>query len=133
MNGETKEVAIQFRCMTCAHVFIEEEREWCNAAPIGEALAALKVRNIAAAHVSGEKLPSERLVEAIKNLTEAKPEPEENYGSPREAFRACVYRKKREYMALIDEGKDVGGLTIQQYLEKWQHDEGIVIPEGETL
>jgi hypothetical protein len=130
MNGEVKEVPIQYRCMTCGHEFIEEEREWCNAAPIGEVLALLKARNIAAAQASGA--PSERLVEAIKELSSIK-EPEESCASPREAFRTCVFRKKQEYMALVDDKQDVGGLTLQQYLEKWQREESIDIPEGETL
>jgi hypothetical protein len=129
MNGEAKEVKIQYRCITCGHDFIDTEREWCTAVPIGEALAKQHVRSLVAAQASGDA----RVVEALKDFIPVKEEPEENYGSPREAFRACVYRKKREYMALVDSGDDVGGLTIQQFLEKWQREEGIVIPEGETL
>lgn len=56
LNGEVKFVAVQFRCQTCGHLFITEERQFCDAPPISEALAKLKVQRLHEAAQRGEYL-----------------------------------------------------------------------------
>ena len=43
----------EYRCMACGHLFIEEEREFCDAPPVGSVLAAQKVK---ALHEAKEKV-----------------------------------------------------------------------------
>jgi hypothetical protein len=74
MNGETKFVETQLRCQTCGHTFIQEERQFCDAPPISEALAKLKVQRLYQARQQGEYLrPSdEKIAELIDKIKEAK-------------------------------------------------------------
>jgi len=79
MNGEEKYVEVQFRCMTCGHLYIDEEREFCEAPPIGTPLAAQKARVIMEAKQKGEYLrPSEeRLVKTLQELSTPTQTPEQ--------------------------------------------------------
>jgi hypothetical protein len=44
LDGTDKFVKAEYCCMTCAHEYIEEEREFCEAPPIGEKLAKQKAK-----------------------------------------------------------------------------------------
>src|SRR5438445_12380567 len=56
INGEDKFVETQFRCQACSHLFIEEEREWCDAPPITAALALMKQQRLHEASKTNEYL-----------------------------------------------------------------------------
>lgn len=56
LNGEIKFVENQFKCQTCGHVFIQAERQFCDAPPVSEVLAKLKVQRLAEAAKTGEYL-----------------------------------------------------------------------------
>ena len=61
-NGEVKLVENEYRCQGCGHLFVNEEREFCIAPPVGEALQAQKMRALHEAAQSGEYLtPAERV------------------------------------------------------------------------
>jgi hypothetical protein len=59
LSGEMKFVDTQYRCQTCGHEFIQEERQFCDAPPISDALARLKVKRLAEAAKRGEYLRPE--------------------------------------------------------------------------
>ncbi len=56
LNGEKRFVEREFRCQSCDHRFVEEERDLCEAPPVGQKLAAQKVRAIYEAKQQGEYL-----------------------------------------------------------------------------
>lgn len=70
LDGSEKYVEIQYCCQRCGHLFIEEEREWCNAPPVGPTLALQKAKALYEARQSGEYLrPSEaKAAKAIEEL-----------------------------------------------------------------
>jgi hypothetical protein len=72
LNGEEKFVEIQFCCQRCGHFFIEEEREWCDAPPVGPVLAQQKAIALFEAHKAGEHLrPSdERAAKAMQEYVQ---------------------------------------------------------------
>lgn len=78
LDGSEKYVEIQFRCMTCGHLYIEEEREFCEAPPVGQVLAAQKAKALYEAKKSGEFLrPAEaKLAQAIETVVDGKPSEE---------------------------------------------------------
>ena len=53
-SGVTKYVDIEFRCQRCSHLFIEGDREFCNAPPVGPKLAAQRVKVLAEAGILGD-------------------------------------------------------------------------------
>jgi len=70
LDGSEKYVEIQYCCQRCGHLFIEEEREWCDAPPVGPVLALQKAKALYEARQTGEYLrPSdERAAKAIEEL-----------------------------------------------------------------
>jgi predicted RNA-binding Zn-ribbon protein involved in translation (DUF1610 family) len=70
IDGTEKWVAIEYRCQACGHLFIEEDREFCDAPPVGPQLAALKVKAIHEASKTGEYLnPSDtKIAQALDEL-----------------------------------------------------------------
>ena len=60
MNGETRHVENQFRCITCGKLFIEEEREFCQAPPFTAILARQKAKAI---HDAAKKNPDNPLLQ----------------------------------------------------------------------
>lgn len=130
MDGTTKPVPSQYRCQTCSMLFIESEREWCLAPPVGTMLAAQQIKAIHEAGTTGEYQRPEdiKIAKALKELIPDK-DP-----TPQESFRRMVYRKKQEYLALAEvSDTSTTELTMLEFLEKWIKDEGILIPEGESL
>lgn len=59
LDGSSKYVAVQYRCQTCGHLFITDERMFCEAPPVSAALARLKVQRLAQAKARGEFLRPE--------------------------------------------------------------------------
>ena len=47
LDGSIKLFDIEFRCQGCGHLFVEEERQYCEAPPVGQTLAKLKVQRLA--------------------------------------------------------------------------------------
>ena len=64
MNGEMKHVESQYRCQTCGHLFIEEEREWCDAPAFTAILARQKARAMLEASRGNEFLAPEVVAKA---------------------------------------------------------------------
>jgi hypothetical protein len=146
MDGSVKLVENQFRCQTCGHTFIEEEREWCNAPPVGQVLAMLKVRALREAAKASETLtPHEekavKSVEALLPTEEASPAASlkddltsEWVAETTQAFRTLVFQHKQLYLLLKEQAKlPHPEMSMQEYLEAWIIEEGISIPEGESL
>src|SRR5213079_2690965 len=73
LNGEVKLVKTEFRCQACTHLFIDEEREFCEAPAVGSRLAAQRVRALAEAKASGEYLrPKEdKAAESLQALIDS--------------------------------------------------------------
>lgn len=85
LSGETKLVQTEFRCQACTHLFIDEERIFCEAPAVGQKLAAMRVRALHDASQTGEYLtPVERkaaesilkAVRAGQSLEDAEPNPD---------------------------------------------------------
>lgn len=69
-DGSQRYVAVQLRCQGCGNLFVEEERTFCDAPPVGPKLAAQKARALYEARQSGESLSTkeEQLVKAMDTL-----------------------------------------------------------------
>jgi hypothetical protein len=66
-DGTEKLVQTEFRCQACTHLFVDEEREFCQAPAVGRNLAMQKVSSLAEAARMGDTLtPTERII--AKNL-----------------------------------------------------------------
>src|ERR1700681_1337868 len=65
-SGEKRFVEVQFRCQSCGHLFVEEEREFCQAPPVTPALAKLKAQRLYEASKDNEYLKPSVIVEAQK-------------------------------------------------------------------
>lgn len=81
LNGETKAVDVQFRCQSCGHLFVEEERQFCDAPPVSIVLAKLKVQRLAEARKQGEYLnPKEaQLADIVEKIQEHSPAQEAEF------------------------------------------------------
>jgi hypothetical protein len=64
LDGVQGYVEIQFRCQTCGHLFIQDERQYCDAPPVSTALAKLKIQRLAQAVQQGEYLNPEDSIAA---------------------------------------------------------------------
>ena len=60
LDGVERLVERQFRCQACTHLFIDEEREFCEAPPVGQKLAAQRVKALHEAS-SGSLTPAEQI------------------------------------------------------------------------
>jgi hypothetical protein len=123
MNGETKFVETQLRCQTCGHLFIQDERPFCDAPPVGEKLAAQKVRALAQARKQGEFLrpEDEKLAQILDELTTVAPE---IATTVEESLKQTVAAQTEP----ITEIKYPNGLNRQEYTEarnffiaEWAH------------
>jgi len=56
LDGEERFVKVEYRCMTCGHLYVEEERALCEAPPIGSVLATQRVRALHESSQTGEYL-----------------------------------------------------------------------------
>jgi hypothetical protein len=70
LDGTVKLVEKETRCQSCGQLFIEEERQWCEAPPVGQTLAKLRVQRLAEAVQSGEYLRPQdaKAAEVIEKL-----------------------------------------------------------------
>lgn len=69
-RGEVKVATKLYRCLGCAFKFVDEDREFCEAPPVGVKLAAQKVKALQEAKESGEHLrgTEQKIVESIKEI-----------------------------------------------------------------
>lgn len=146
LDGSIKFVANEFRCQTCGHVFIEEERQFCDAPPISEALAKLKVQRLHEAYQRGEYLrPADaKMAEAIEKAieahkpqgepsssvatntlsdtsSEATPERDPNFVPPNGLTRAEYDVADRAFRLEWAQKKLMGqdtGITVEEYVER---------------
>jgi hypothetical protein len=70
LDGSYKEVPVEFSCYACGHLYIDEEREFCSAPPVGQKLAQQRVRALYEAGQAGEYLRPEdqKIADAIREL-----------------------------------------------------------------
>lgn len=94
IDGSERFVKTEFRCMTCGHEYIDEERALCEAPPIGTVLATQRVRAIHEARLSGETLtPKEaKIAKAIDTIVGVSNTPEQS------AEAKAAAEKKLDYM-----------------------------------
>jgi hypothetical protein len=83
LDGTKRFVDVQFRCQSCGHLFIDAEREFCEAPPVGPKLAAQKAKALFEAKQSGEYMsPKEakmlRTIEALTGTKALTPEERED-------------------------------------------------------
>jgi len=111
VNGETKHVDTQFRCQTCGHLFIEEEREFCEAPPVSAALAQQKLKAIHDASQQGEYLRPEdaRLADSLRELLHTTED-------PKKAFDKLVFQLRIEYVDRKASGEKMT-MSMEEHVE----------------
>src|SRR6266568_2590891 len=74
LDGTKRFVEVQFRCQSCSHLFIDAEREFCEAPPVGQKLAAQKVKALMEVKQSSEYVSEKeaKMLQAIDTFTGAK-------------------------------------------------------------
>jgi hypothetical protein len=137
LDGTTKFVETQLRCQTCGHLFIQEERQFCEAPPVSEALARLKVQRLAQAREQGEFLRPHDAQAAdaiVELLAQSKVEPEEtstedapaevtseasipSKEADREGYEIATYNLRREWVLMNANGQ-APTKTAQEYVER---------------
>jgi hypothetical protein len=102
LNGELRMVPIQHRCQSCGHLFIDEEREFCEAPPVGVKLVAQRIRVLAEAQQKSEYLRphDQKIVEAVREMlpNPKTNEPLKSYIELDREYRKIVYQLKLEYV-----------------------------------
>lgn len=74
-DGSMKKVEVEFRCQGCGHLFVDEERRYCDAPPVGTILASLKVKALHEANKTGEHLrpADKKIADALAAMSEQEP------------------------------------------------------------
>jgi hypothetical protein len=128
-SGEKRFVDVQFRCMSCGHLFIEIEREFCEAPPVSAALARQRIKAIHDASQTGEYLnPSDvKIADAIQALMPASQE------DPKLAYDKLIYHLRVEYADRKAGGEQMN-LTMDQHVEARLKELNVKPPQqGQTL
>jgi len=88
----------EFKCISCAHIFEESDREFCEAPPVSKVLAQQKVKAIREASKTGEYLNSQdqKLASAISELLPT----ETSQASPTELRELNATELKNTWFAL---------------------------------
>lgn len=112
VSGEKKWVETEFRCQGCGNLFIEEEREFCEAPPISSVLAQQRIKAIFDAKQSGEYLRplDAQIAESVGALLTS------DQQDPKKAFDLLVYQLRIEYVDRKAAG-EVMTLTMEQHVE----------------
>lgn len=111
-SGETRYVATEFRCQSCGYLFVEEEREFCEAPPVNAALAQQKIKALHDARQSGEYL---RPLDAkIADSVEALLAPSQE--DSKKAFDKLVFQLRIEYVDRKAAGEEMTQ-TMEQHVE----------------
>jgi hypothetical protein len=142
LNGEIKLVDNEFRCQGCGHLFIEEERQFCEAPPVGQTLAKLRVQRLAEASQRGEYLRPkdakiaeiiDKVVEASRSTTatidessnesqnNSMQQSDPNFVPPNGLTRAEYDVADRAFRLEWAQKKLVGqdtGITVEEYVER---------------
>jgi hypothetical protein len=127
-DGSYKLVETEFRCQACTHLFVDEEREFCEAPAVGKKLATQKVAALHEAAKSGdaltpaERIAAESILKAMRSGT-----PLENVKTPRltmtddERNRLITELKKAHLQHLLEynakQRSDHPG-PIEEYVKK---------------
>ena len=115
LDGHSAFVETQYRCQTCGHVFIAEERQFCDAPPVSEALARLKIQRLALAVEQGEYLrPTD--AEAAQAVTELLKQP----NAPASNDELPVEEVPIEEMPVFEPSSTEtypNGLTREEYIQ----------------
>lgn len=108
-----KYVEIEFRCQRCGHLFIEEEREFCDAPPTTTALARQKIQAIHESSKTGEYLSpiDKNLANALNDIIGTQPQSQEE----RENARKIIIMKLRgAYADMILVEAEKLGISFQE-------------------
>jgi hypothetical protein len=108
-----KYVEIEFRCQRCGHLFIEEEREFCDAPPTTTALARQKIQAIHESSKTGEYLSpiDKNLANALNDIIGTQPQSQEE----RENARKIIITKLRgAYADMILVEAEKLGISFQE-------------------
>jgi hypothetical protein len=123
LDGTYKYVETEFRCQSCGHLFIEEEREFCDAPPISKALALMKVRALKEAEQQEEYLneADTKLAELVKTIvaTQAtvKSEAEVAESEPvKQKMSIAEQAIRKEWIRKRASGRDV--LPCEEYVRR---------------
>jgi hypothetical protein len=121
MSGERKYVPIQYHCQTCGHDFIPEEREFCDAPPVGTQLIAQKIQRLAEAKKLGEHLrPKDKAAaEAVAELIAPTQDPWEAYDEFKRIETQIIGMYADECYALKQKNPpEAHDLTQEEFVEK---------------
>jgi len=120
LDGSLQFVRNQFRCMTCGHLFIEEERKFCDAPPITKKLAEQRARALAQSLAETNPERAHELMNdgsLVRDFKEELAEIEAEQQMPPTDRKEYDFNMEWvKYMLL--HGKPPGGLTVEEYVEK---------------
>lgn len=129
LDGSVKKVDVEYRCQTCGHLFIEDERQFCEAPPVGAVLAAQKVRALAEAKKQGEYLrpADQKLAEALQEVTK-EPTPQTQAVYDDTALKNVWFSYKRAWADLKFQNMEKGITTtpsVAEFIEKHVPESGL--------
>jgi len=120
LDGSVKHVDTQFRCQRCGHLFIEEERQFCDAPPVSKKLAEQKARALAQSLLEANPERAHQLIEQgtlVKDFNEELQEIEaEQQHPPTDRKEYDLHMEWVHYN--YNHGKPPGGLTVEEYVER---------------
>lgn len=113
LDGSTKFVRVQYRCQACSHIYIQEEREFCEAPPVGPVLARQRLKAIAQAKESKEYLDTtdSKIAEALNELQQ---KPQDEQAQAQMTLRTTL---KLEWVRKKVAGK-APTVTADEYVER---------------
>jgi hypothetical protein len=114
LNGDVKLVVTEFRCQTCGHLFVEEEREFCDAPPVSAPLAQQKLKALAEAAQTGEHLnPNDKkLADAVEKLVQ---KPKQTPEQVEVRLKNTWFEFRRVY---LDGDETVKSKTLAEFIEE---------------
>ena len=135
LDGTLKLVETQFRCQACTHLFIDEERQFCEAPAVGKKLASQRVAALHDAAQTGEPLSDAERTAAlsvVRALKEGKTlEETAKVELTDDQYTKLVWDVKREYadkkFAFLSKKGDNPG-TIEEYVPKRMKELGFDYP-----
>jgi hypothetical protein len=126
LDGSRKHVDIQFRCQGCGHLYIEEEREFCEAPPAGAKLALRRAAALAESIITGSittgvvRLPTRPVASATQlssSQTQSSPKAMSKEEFAHEVDR-IKYKLRVQYTDMKIEGYDFKGESVNQYVDR---------------
>lgn len=110
-----------YRCIGCGHRFTDDERQYCEAPPVSQALAILKLKAIKEADKTGEYLNpvDQRIAQALKLVEETKSNNEEQKTYTDTELKNMWFSLRRAWVDLKIQNKGVVELPLLDFLMKY--------------